>query len=87
MRHLAPATWSLVPAWSSTDRFVYPTFNARIETALTKRTWSDSARGTRALIPMTGYYERAKDHSPGISTRPTTLRCSPQGSTHGGVAS
>ncbi|MEE8667508.1 MAG: SOS response-associated peptidase [Bifidobacterium mongoliense] len=64
IRHLAPATWSLIPAWSSTDRLAYPTFNARIETALTKRTWSGSARATRALIPMTGYYERAKDHSP-----------------------
>ncbi len=64
VRHLAPAQWSLIPAWSSTDKLGYPTFNARIETILGKRTWEQSARAARALIPMTGYYETSADGHP-----------------------
>lgn len=63
-KHLAPAAWSFVPAWSQTDRLEYPTFNARAETVLTKRTWSQSAHSMRALIPMTGYYEWSSKRRP-----------------------
>ena len=54
---LSAARWSLIPAWSGTDRFPYPTFNARVETAADKPAFRDAARHGRILIPMLGYYE------------------------------
>jgi putative SOS response-associated peptidase YedK len=57
VRRLAPAYWSLVPRMSPTLKLDFPTFNARIETALTRSTFRASADGARALIPVTGYYE------------------------------
>lgn len=54
---LTGARWSLIPAWSHTDRLAYPTFNARIESAADKPTFRDAARSGRILIPMLGYYE------------------------------
>lgn len=54
---LTGARWSLIPAWSHTDRLPYPTFNARVESAADKPTFRDAARSGRILIPMLGYYE------------------------------
>lgn len=63
-RHLHPARWNLVPSWSDSSQMAYPTHNARVESALTKRTYSDSARSHRAIIPASGYYEWTSDHRP-----------------------
>ena len=63
-RHLHPARWNLVPSWSDSDQMAYPTHNARVESALTKRTYADSARSQRAIIPASGYYEWTPDHQP-----------------------
>lgn len=63
-RHLHPARWNLVPSWSESDQMAYPTHNARVESALTKRTYADSARSCRAIIPASGYYEWTRDHQP-----------------------
>lgn len=57
VRRLAPAFWSLIPRSSATSRLGFPTFNARIESALERPTFRASADGARALIPVTGYYE------------------------------
>ncbi|MDM8322048.1 SOS response-associated peptidase [Bifidobacterium pullorum] len=54
---LTGARWSLIPAWSGTDRLPYPTFNARVESAADKPTFRDAARDGRILVPMLGYYE------------------------------
>ena len=64
VRHLAPARWSYIPPWSPTDRLGYRTFNARVESALTTRTYADAARSRRAVIPATGYYEWDAQHHP-----------------------
>ena len=61
---LTGARWSLIPAWSHTDRLSYPTFNARIESAADKPAFRDAARTGRILIPMLGYYEWAQDRTP-----------------------
>ena len=63
-RHLHPARWNLVPSWAESDHLAYPTHNARVESALTKRTYADSARSRRAIIPASGYYEWTPDHQP-----------------------
>ena len=63
-RHLHTARWNLVPSWSNSDQMAYPTHNARVESALTKRTYADSARNQRAIIPASGYYEWTPDHQP-----------------------
>ncbi|WP_288922307.1 SOS response-associated peptidase [uncultured Bifidobacterium sp.] len=54
---LSGARWSLIPAWSPTDRLAYPTFNARVETAADRPAFRDAARSGRILVPMLGYYE------------------------------
>ena len=64
IRHLNPARWGLIPSWSVSNHLDYPTHNARVETALTKRTYADAARCQRAIIPASGYYEWTKDHRP-----------------------
>ena len=64
IRHLAPAYWTFVPSWSHSLKLDYPTHNARIESALDKRTFADAARRQRALIPATGYYEWDGGHRP-----------------------
>ena len=38
-RRLAPARWSLVPAWAKDLKLKYPTFNARTDTAGEKPTF------------------------------------------------
>lgn len=57
IRRLAPAYWSLVPRTSPTLRLDFPTFNARIESALDRPTFRSSADSARAIIPVAGYYE------------------------------
>lgn len=57
IRHMAPSHWSLIPPWSPTMTLSYPSFNARIETALEKRTYAHAAQTQRCIIPACGYYE------------------------------
>ncbi|WP_291793510.1 SOS response-associated peptidase [Brevibacterium sp.] len=57
VRHADTAHWSLVPPWSSELKQRYPTFNARCETLAEKRTWKGPLKGSRGIIPATGYYE------------------------------
>lgn len=71
------AHWSLVPHWSPTLKLRFPTFNARTEGIVDKRTWAKPVKTSRAIIPAAGYYEwtGAKGskqpwwiHAPGSST-------------------
>lgn len=61
---LTGARWSLIPAWSGTDRLPYPTFNARVESAADRPAFRDAARTGRILVPMLGYYEWDAGHVP-----------------------
>ena len=54
---LTAAYWSLIPEWMRDEVPSFPTFNARIETALDRPTFRDSARKHRLIVPMTAYYE------------------------------
>lgn len=54
---LTAAYWSLVPEWMRDGVPSFPTFNARIETALDRPTFRDAARNHRLIVPMTAYYE------------------------------
>jgi putative SOS response-associated peptidase YedK len=56
-RHLAPAQWNFLPAWAKKSKLDYPTHNARVESILEKRTYEQSARAQRCIIPASGYYE------------------------------
>jgi putative SOS response-associated peptidase YedK len=57
LRRLEPARWSLVPSWSKTLKFKYPTFNARSEDLASKATWKGPLKTHRALVPVSGYFE------------------------------
>jgi putative SOS response-associated peptidase YedK len=57
VREIGPASWSLIPEWSTTAELKYPTFNARSETAAEKPAFRDSLRTRRCLIPATGFFE------------------------------
>lgn len=61
---LTAAYWSLVPEWMRDGVPAFPTFNARIETALDRPTFRDSARNHRLIVPMTAYYEWDKHKHP-----------------------
>ncbi|RBP99877.1 SOS response-associated peptidase [Bifidobacterium xylocopae] len=63
-RHLNAALWNLLPPWAASPKLDYPTHNARIESALDKRTYAEAARSHRALIPASGYYEWTRTHEP-----------------------
>ena len=54
---LTAAYWSLIPRWMRDGVPAFPTFNARIETALDRPTFRDSAQNHRLIVPMTAYYE------------------------------
>ena len=54
---LTAAYWSLIPEWMRNEIPSFPTFNARIETALERPAFRDSARNHRLIVPMTAYYE------------------------------
>lgn len=60
----AGAQWSLVPSWAESAKPEYPTHNARIETALEKRTFRNAALHRRVLIPASGYYEWDRERQP-----------------------
>ncbi len=49
--------WWLTPRWSQSERFPYSTFNARAETVQTARSFRDSFRDRRAIMPANGYFE------------------------------
>jgi putative SOS response-associated peptidase YedK len=57
-RHVGTMRWGLVPPWAdSPDRGPRP-INARAETLLSKRAFSDAMRkGQRCLVPVSGFFE------------------------------
>lgn len=56
----ATMQWWLVPHWSKSPDSPYPTFNARSETAHEKPTFRSSFRERRCVMPVSGFYEWAK---------------------------
>ncbi len=50
-------SFSLVPAWSKTKKVKFATHNARIETLLSKPTWSGPLKSKRALVALSGFIE------------------------------
>ncbi|MFC4225461.1 SOS response-associated peptidase [Lysinibacter cavernae] len=61
VRRLEPARWSIVPPWAGDLKPKFPTFNARVETAHEKRTFSAAVKTKRCIIPADGYYEWVTD--------------------------
>lgn len=61
---IVSAYWSLIPTTSPTAHLAYPTFNARVESALSKPTYAASAERMRAIIPVSGYYEWKSGREP-----------------------
>ena len=61
---LTAAYWSLIPGWMRDGIPSFPTFNARIETALERPAFRDAARNYRLIVPMTAYYEWGKHKHP-----------------------
>nr|WP_130177486.1 SOS response-associated peptidase [Cryobacterium sp. SO1]RZI35910.1 putative SOS response-associated peptidase YedK [Cryobacterium sp. SO1] len=57
VRRLEPARWSLVPTFSPELTAAFATFNARAETVAEKPTFRTALAKTRAIVPVTGYYE------------------------------
>ena len=47
--------WGLVPRWARDDSF--SAINARAETAATKPSFREAFRGSRGLLPVSGWYE------------------------------
>ena len=64
VNHLASAYWSLIPPTAESKKLPYPTFNARIESALDRPTFAQAARHNRAIIPVSGYYEWTAERKP-----------------------
>ncbi|MFC5861750.1 SOS response-associated peptidase [Acidicapsa dinghuensis] len=56
-REIANMRWGLVPREALSDQLPYPTFNAKSDTILEKRSFEESARHRRCLVPVDGYYE------------------------------
>ncbi|MDR3689095.1 MAG: SOS response-associated peptidase [Fimbriimonas sp.] len=56
-RHLRLLRWGLVPAWSKTEKFPYPTYNARAETVTEKATFREPFRRRRGLMTWISYVE------------------------------
>jgi putative SOS response-associated peptidase YedK len=56
-RRFETAYWSLLPSWAKEKKQKFPTFNARVETALEKPMFKASAVSKRAIIPANGYFE------------------------------
>lgn len=54
--------WGYMPVWAPDTKYLfkYSTFNARSEDIFEKRTWKDSIRLRRVLVPCTGFYEWEK---------------------------
>lgn len=57
VRRLESARWSLVPTFSPELTAAFATFNARAETVAEKPTFRTALAKTRAIVPVTGYYE------------------------------
>lgn len=63
-REIALVQWSLLPFWSR-ERFVrYSTFNARIETVATARSFREPFRYRRCIVPASGFYEWQETGAP-----------------------
>ena len=56
-RHLRLLRWGLVPSWSKTETFPYPTYNARSETITEKRTFREPFRRRRGIMAWISYVE------------------------------
>lgn len=54
---LSDMQWWLLPYWSLEARTKYSTFNARVETVAKARTFCESFRHRRCLVPAKGWYE------------------------------
>lgn len=60
-RRLEPARWGLVPPWAKDPRAGARAINARSEDADRRPTFRTALRSRRAVVPVTGYYEWAKN--------------------------
>ncbi len=56
-REVARAQWSLLPFWSRERHPRYSTFNARIETVASARSFREPFRYRRCIVPASGFYE------------------------------
>jgi putative SOS response-associated peptidase YedK len=57
-RVMAPARWSLLPAWVKEPKvFKASMFNARCESAAEKPSFKEPLRRRRAITPASGFYE------------------------------
>lgn len=56
----ASMRWGLIPSWSPEPTTKYATFNAVGETITEKRSYADSFRSMRCLVPVTGFFEWKK---------------------------
>jgi len=54
---LGTARWGLIPHWWKEEKPPKPSFNARIEEAVSKPMWRDPMRQGRCLLPAEGWYE------------------------------
>ena len=62
----AEAKWWLTPYWSRVATPRYATFNARVETLATSRTFREPFRRRRCVVPVSGFYEWRKRAQPSI---------------------
>ena len=74
---LTAAYWSLIPGWMRDEIPSFPTFNARVETALERPAYRDSARKRRLIVPMTAYYEWDGYNARTVSAPATGAFCGP----------
>ena len=65
-RKIVPMRWGLHPHWRKEPPQGRPLFNARVETAAEKASFRTPFRRRRALIPLNGWYEWARDAKPKI---------------------
>jgi putative SOS response-associated peptidase YedK len=57
-RELVPMRWGLIPRWWKKSLKELPaTFNARAESVAEKPMFRDAFKGSRCLVPISGYYE------------------------------
>jgi putative SOS response-associated peptidase YedK len=54
---LAQMEWGVVPPWARPGKFDRPLINARAETIWDKPSFRGLIKSTRAVIPVTGFYE------------------------------
>lgn len=63
---LAEARWGLLPAWvKDPATFKATLFNARSESAFDKPSFRDAARERRCAVPISGFFEWARDAETG----------------------